>query len=99
MAALQGWRLKWPTNLRSTSSRNRRCKHRGPRPTALSIALVVVAILAGVIAATFIVPGRQPDDASPAAGSLTRSHNDASADYADAVKTGKPVYVLFHSLT
>jgi thioredoxin-like negative regulator of GroEL len=26
-------------------------------------------------------------------------HNDAVADYAAALKTGRPVYVLFHSLT
>lgn len=35
---------------------------------------------------------------SPSGGSMTAKHNDAVADYADAVKTGKPVYVLFHSL-
>jgi thioredoxin-like negative regulator of GroEL len=34
-----------------------------------------------------------------AARSLTSVHNDASSDYAAALQTGKPIYVLFHSLT
>jgi thiol-disulfide isomerase/thioredoxin len=31
--------------------------------------------------------------------SVTSVHNDAVADYGAALKTGKPIYVLFHSLT
>ncbi|MBK5210972.1 MAG: hypothetical protein JJE36_01395 [Coriobacteriia bacterium] len=34
-----------------------------------------------------------------ATGSLTSVRNDAVSDYTAALKTGKPVYVLFHSLT
>jgi len=30
---------------------------------------------------------------------ITSTHNDAVADYEAALETGKPVYVLFHSLS
>ena len=69
--------------------------------------MVVVAIFAGVLLAKVL--GASPSDASVsgdvAAGvqnaqpTITSVHNDAAADYAAAMKTGKPVYVLFHSLT
>ncbi len=37
--------------------------------------------------------------AAPAGATITSVHNDAVADYEAALKTGKPVYVLFHSLS
>lgn len=33
------------------------------------------------------------------ASSITSVHNDATADYVTALKSGRPIYVLFHSLT
>jgi hypothetical protein len=55
----------------------------------VTVVLVVFALLAGVLIAKVLVP--RP--------SLTSTQNDATADYEAAVATGKPVYVLFHSLT
>ena len=63
------------------------------------IALVVMALLAGVVAAKVLGPRTQADPATPAAASMTSVHNDAVADYESARKAGKPIYVLFHSLS
>jgi len=66
----------------------------------VAIVLVVVAVFAGVFAAKTLGPTRQNDSGTQAASaSLTSVRNDASADYNAAIKTGKPVYVLFHSLS
>ena len=62
-------------------------------PTKLAVALVVVAVFGGLLAAEAMQP--RPDTS----GSITATRNDAMADYEAAIKTGKPVYVLFHSLT
>ena len=62
-------------------------------PTRVAVVLVVVALFGGVLAAKTLTPG--PD----ASGSVTATRNDATADYEAALQTGKPVYVLFHSLT
>ena len=62
--------------------------------------LVVIAVFAGVIAAKYlssVQTGGAGGSASQA--SLTSVRNDAAADYEAAVKTGKPIYVLFHSLS
>lgn len=64
-------------------------------------------IIAGVVVALFAVLAvkavtSRPDESASAevtGTSLTSVRNDATADYAAAVKSGKPVYVLFHSLT
>jgi len=72
--------------------------------------LVVVAVFAGVLLAKMLgtpaaapvanlgSPGAQAAT-STAGTTITTVHNDAVADYEAALKTGKPVYVLFHSLT
>lgn len=71
------------------------------------VLLVVVAVLVGMLVA-MAQAGRQEDGAQdttrlPSTGtvpaSLTSVRNDALADYDAALKTGKPIYVLFHSLT
>ena len=77
---------------------------------AVVIVLVVVALFAGVIVAKTV--GKPPtpttaassaspagDAGEPAGTTITSVRNDAVADYEAALKTGKPVYLLFHSLT
>lgn len=61
------------------------------------IVLIVLAIFAGVFIAKSIA-GNAKDAGTPR-NSITSIHNDAVADYQAALKTGKPVYVLFHSLS
>ena len=68
--------------------------------TKMVIAFVVVAVFAGVIAAKYLSPSRPGGGAGQATQeSVTSVRNDAAADYEAAVKTGKPIYVLFHSLS
>ncbi len=80
-----------------------------PSPTVI-IVLVVVALFAGVLVAKALsgsatAPSAASSGASetgagtPAGVTITSVHNDAVEDYEAALKTGKPVYVLFHSLT
>ncbi len=74
------------------------------------IILVVVALFAGVI----LAKSQAARTAAPAASeagtvasaptgvsgtTITSTHNDAVADYEAALASGKPVYLLFHSLT
>ena len=77
---------------------------------AVVIVLVVVALFAGVIVAKTVGNSSAPTAAAPSTGAagstgdpagttITSVHNDAVADYEAALKTGKPVYLLFHSLT
>jgi len=78
--------------------------------TAIAIVLVVAAVFAGILLAKMLgtpaaapvanpgSPGAQAAT-STAGTTITSVHNDAVADYEAALKTGKPVYVLFHSLT
>jgi len=67
---------------------------------AVVVALVAVALVAGAFAARLIVPDRRADEAKPTSpASLTTRHNDALVDYSAATDTGRPIYVLFHSLT
>lgn len=63
-------------------------------------AIVVVKGLSntGSLQAGAAGSGTSAESVQGAAGSLTSVHNDASSDYAAALKTGKPVYLLFHSL-
>jgi hypothetical protein len=64
------------------------------------IALVFVALLAGVVAAKVLAPRLQGNTAARTpASSMTSVHNDAVTDYQSALKAGKPIYVLFHSLS
>ncbi|MBU4555382.1 MAG: thioredoxin family protein [Actinobacteria bacterium] len=77
---------------------------------AVIIILVVVAIFAGVLLAKATngssdastqVPGNSASSGSVPVGAvtITSTHNDAVTDYEAALATGKPVYVLFHSLS
>jgi hypothetical protein len=65
------------------------------------IGLVVVALFAGVIAAKVLAP--RPEAVAGAGNAVTTSvtsvHNDAVSDYQAALKAGRPIYVLFHSLS
>ena len=72
------------------------------------IALVVLALFGGVFAAKALTQGDTVDGATSgpgvvaegvADGSITSVRNDAVADYDAALASGKPVYVLFHSLS
>lgn len=73
----------------------------------LTIVLVIAALFLGVIvakAATGGTPAAAPGQtgqapAGTSAGTITSTRNDAVADYEAALTTGKPIYVLFHSLT
>lgn len=79
--------------------------HAAPRRIApgVVVALVVVALFAGVWFAKARATGGDPaGGAQPAArtaNSITGVRNDALADYQAARKTGKPIYILFHSLS
>lgn len=52
-------------------------------------AFVAFALIAGVLLAKILVPQ----------SSLTSTHSDATTCYEAALKSGTPIYVLFHSLT
>jgi thioredoxin-like negative regulator of GroEL len=79
----------------------------------IAVMLIVVAVLGGVIAAkvTSQPAASAPTASTPVSGAagtvsakatgttITSVHNDASADFKAAILSGKPVYVLFHSLT
>ena len=68
--------------------------------TKLVIAFVVIAVFAGVVAAKYLSPSQtKVNDGQTSQGSATSVRNDAAADYEAAVKTGKPIYVMFHSLS
>ncbi len=68
--------------------------------TKMVIAFVVIAVFAGVMAAKYLSPSRTGGGGGQASqASVTSVRNDAAADYEAAVKTGKPIYVLFHSLS
>lgn len=68
--------------------------------TRTVVVLAIIALFAGVLAAKFLAPAQPTGQATGAtAASLTSVRNDATADYEAAAKTGKPIYVLFHSLT
>lgn len=88
-----------------------RGKGGGISPSVI-IVLVVVALFGGVMLAKSLngTPAAPPSTAtevgavtgatsSVGATTITSTHNDAVADYEAALKTGKPIYLLFHSLT
>lgn len=68
------------------------------------VALAIVALFIGLVLGK-VFSGRGPMASAPAptgeraGATITSVHNDAVADYEAAIKTGKPVYVLFHSMT
>ena len=65
----------------------------------VAIALVIAAIVAGLVVAKMVAPDSRPDTDKKAVASLTAIHNNAVTDYESARRTGRPVYVLFHSLS
>lgn len=75
----------------------------GIRRRQFIILLAVALLFAGVLLAKGLgspAPSADGEDKQVSAtGSLTSVRNDAVADYGAALKTGKPIYVLFHSLT
>ena len=72
------------------------------RPTTSARLVILLAVIA-VFAAIMLIKVLAAPDTAPTAPdsavSLTSVHNDAVSDYEAALATGKPVYVLFHSLT
>jgi len=68
--------------------------------TRIAVILAVAAVFAGVVLAKYWAPEQGGVVGSQSsAASLTSVRNDASADYAAALESGKPIYVLFHSLS
>lgn len=67
-----------------------------PKNTIVLLSVIVVLVL---VVAKLVTGSPTPADTAPQGGTITSQHNDAVADYAAAVATDKPVYVLFHSLT
>ncbi len=67
------------------------------------IGVVVLAVIVVLIAKTSMQtksPTASPTGQQAAVPtSLTQTRNDASADYAAASKSGRPIYILFHSLS
>lgn len=80
---------------------------RKPGPSRqVVILLVVLALFGGVFLAKAMTASNQADGTGQSntvsgagGGTITSTHNDAVAAYDAALKTGRPVYVLFHSLT
>jgi thioredoxin-like negative regulator of GroEL len=70
------------------------------RRRLVGVLIVVVLLLALVVAklATNGV-GPAPSSETGASVTITSAHNDAVGDFEAARASGKPVYVLFHSLT
>ncbi len=73
-----------------------------PAPRAVAtktvVALVVMALFAGLLAAKLLEPAGVTVPGGDGT-SITSVRNDASADYQAALASGKPIYVLFHSLS
>jgi thioredoxin-like negative regulator of GroEL len=69
------------------------------------IVLLIATVFLGFIVTKLVLgsaPPVQPqaaDSAPPPGTTITSVRNDAVADYDAALESGKPVYVLFHSLT
>ncbi|HZL06873.1 MAG TPA: thioredoxin family protein [Coriobacteriia bacterium] len=73
-----------------------------PRPTSsarLVILLAVIAVFAAIVLIKVLAAPDTAPSAPDTAASLTSVHNDAVGDYEAALATGKPIYVLFHSLS
>ena len=74
--------------------------HRPGASARTVVALVVIAVFAGVLVAKFCNPAQRSNVGGGAeVASMTSVRNDASADYEVAAKTGRPIYLLFHSLS
>lgn len=72
-----------------------------PRTAPASVRLVLVAVIlavfAGIVLAKVTSSGSPPGASPSASPSITSGPNDATADYEAAVRSGKPIYLLFHS--
>jgi thioredoxin-like negative regulator of GroEL len=84
-------------------------KPKGISPSMIVI-LLVVAVLSAVVVAkmqggattapsTTAASAENGASAQATGATITSVHNDASADFKSALLSGKPVYVLFHSLS
>lgn len=65
------------------------------------VILLIVAIFLGLIVVKLVSDSAVPTTSSTGevGTSITSVHNDAVSDYDAAVASGKPIYLLFHSLT
>lgn len=77
--------------------------HRRRFPKA-AMALLIAAMFLGLLIVKLATADRPVGAPPPAGGdaapaSITSVRNDALADYERALRTGKPIYALFHSLT
>jgi len=63
------------------------------------VLLVVVAAFTGLVIWKTLPSGSAEYTGPGPAGSVTSVRNDAVADYESALAGGKPIFVLFHSLT
>lgn len=71
-----------------------------PKPPArLIILLVIVAVFAAIVLLKVLTTPDTAPTAPDAAASITSVHNDALGDYEAALAAGRPIYVLFHSLS
>ena len=73
----------------------------GAGRSKVPVILLIVAILLGLVLVKLV-----SDDAAPTTSSagetgtsMTSVHNDAVSDYEAAVASGRPIYLLFHSLS
>lgn len=67
------------------------------RPNRGFILLLVVALLCGVALSKMLSAAGRPS--ASGSTSLTAVHNDALGDFEAARRTGRPIYLLFHSLS
>ncbi|MHB1342231.1 MAG: thioredoxin family protein [Coriobacteriia bacterium] len=76
-------------------------KRSGTPKNAIILVIIIafLALLLVKIATDGTTPVDAPSSGGSAGPSITSVHNDAVADYEAAVASGKPVYVLFHSLS
>ena len=71
-----------------------------PRRSArLVILLAVIAVFAAIVLVKVLGAPAAAPSAPGDTASLTSVHNDAVVDYEAALAAGKPIYVLFHSLS
>lgn len=63
------------------------------------VLLLAIAVAFTALAAVKLATGSGGSTPESAAGSVTSVRNDAVADFEKAKASGKPIYVLFHSLT
>lgn len=74
------------------------------RPTSKTvIVLIVAALFLGLIVGKLVTAGDSstsaPSGVTAGDASITSGGNDATADYGAALKSGTPIYLLFHSST